>query len=67
VNDDIPRDALDRILRLFDSFDELVFVETEDGAAGTNEIIIRFKPSDRLSMLVSTLRATNFERLVVEN
>jgi hypothetical protein len=63
----VPGDALDRILRLFDSPDELVLIESEGDPAGTGEVIIHLKPSDRFSVLLAALRARDFDRFVVED
>jgi hypothetical protein len=60
-------DALDRVLCLFDSFDKLVLIESEDSAAGTGEVIVRLKPSDRFLMLLAALTAWDSDCLVVKN
>jgi hypothetical protein len=67
VYGDVPRNAFDLILRLFDSCDKLVLIESEDDAAGTGEVIVRLKPSDRFLMLLAAFAARDFDRFVVED
>ena len=64
--DDIPGDARERVLDL-SNFVPLLLVEGDRYTAGTDEAIVRIKPSDGLLMLSAALGAGDFHRLITEN
>lgn len=54
-----------RFADLLNSAHEIALVEIDVGSAAANEMIVRFKPSNRLRMLCSALRAGNFDDIAV--
>jgi hypothetical protein len=63
---DLPRHLREIALGFLEHPEELVRVETELNAAATGDLTVRFEPSDRLRMLLTTLRARDIDRLIVE-
>lgn len=58
--------GLDRFLEVFNRFFEgidplcqFLRIETDGSAAGASEVVVTFKPSDRLLELLAALRAGN--------
>lgn len=64
---DTIKEIIKLILELPKVIDELVFVDRDLSAAGTNEVVIPLKPSDCFTRILSAVRTGDLNLLTVEH